>query len=100
MDNGGGKKRKHFTEKTKRDIIIEQDNSCNICGQKFSKDVKPQFDHIDGKEDNSPDNCQALCANCHNNKSIEETEERAEKNRKNGNDEFGLGYENFGDIGF
>ncbi len=50
--------------KTKQKAALEKQNyRCNDCGKK--SDVW-DFDHTDGNSlNNSLDNCQALCPNCH-----------------------------------
>jgi len=48
-------------------ILELQKNRCNICKNKIKE---CDFDHIDGDSSNdSLSNCQALCPNCHANKS-------------------------------
>jgi len=78
------KDRKDFTCAVKIDTLIEQGFCCNIkkCHKGFTKDVRPHFDHIHGRTDKSPENCQALCPNCHNTKSVNENKEDAERQRK------------------
>jgi len=57
------KARKDFSKSTKEPTMKKQKNRCNDCGKK-SKHL--DFDHIDGNSsNNSLDNCQALCPNCH-----------------------------------
>ena len=64
------KTRKPFSEKTKKITLEKQHYRCKACRNK-SKNW--DFDHIDGdSSNNSLENCQALCPNCH-----------AEKSRKN-----------------
>ncbi len=62
--------RKDFTDTTKRDTIIKQGFVCNSCN------LSPkhwEYHHRDGnRSNNSPENCEGLCLNCH-----------AEKHRKN-----------------
>ena len=56
-------KRKYFSNQTKEKTLQAQNNRCADCGQK--SDVW-DFDHKDGNRgNNSLDNCQALCPNCH-----------------------------------
>lgn len=74
------KKRKGFSQSQKLEIIHEQDNRCAKCPTKFSKNVKPHFDHKNGdRSDNRTSNGQALCPNCHDNKSRKENKARAKK---------------------
>jgi len=67
-------KRKSFSQATKHKVLAQQNFSCAFCKEKLkAKD----FDHIDGdNSNNSLDNCQALCPNCHAKKT------RHVKNRK------------------
>ena len=61
------KRRKSFPKSTKDKALIMQNYHCNGCGKK--SDVW-DFDHADGNSsNNSLDNCQALCPNCHAKKS-------------------------------
>jgi len=56
-------KRKRFSKKTKDAVLMAQNNCCRACFQYLEV---PEFDHIDGdRSDNSVENCQALCPNCH-----------------------------------
>src|SRR3990172_865620 len=66
----GKSNRKEFSEKTKKATLTKQKYWCNNCKKKLGL---YDFDHIDGnRSNNSPENCQALCLNCH-----------AKKTRKN-----------------
>lgn len=57
------KARKNFSKATKEIVLKIQKNKCKDCGRK-SKNW--DFDHIDGdSSNNSLNNCQALCPNCH-----------------------------------
>lgn len=57
------KARRSFSKSTKAEALKRQNYRCNICGKK--SDVW-DFDHIDGdSSNNSLENCQALCPNCH-----------------------------------
>ena len=57
------KARKSFPKPTQKISLSEQKNRCNICGKK--SDIW-DFDHIDGdRSNNNMWNCQALCPNCH-----------------------------------
>ena len=69
MYNYKGKlKRKDFSEKTKKATLIKQNHKCNICKEKLDDELF-DFDHIDGnRSNNSMENCQALCPNCHQKK--------------------------------
>jgi len=68
------KTRRDFSKTTQEIILSEQKYRCNDCGKK-SKNW--DFDHIDGdSSNNSLNNCQALCPNCHAKKT------RNIKNRK------------------
>jgi len=63
--------RKDFSESTKNYILARQGNVCNIC-KKPSKFF--DFHHIGRKDDNTSSNGEALCLECH-----------AEKTRKSKN---------------
>lgn len=91
----GGKKkgRKGFSCATKIDTLINQNFCCNNpdCHKGFTKTVRPHFDHIKGRTDNRISNCQALCPNCHNTKSVNENREEAERRRKEKEDPTNFG---------
>ena len=73
-DMSKSKTRRNFTKSTKETILSEQKNKCKDCGK---KPKNWDFDHIDGdNSNNSLNNCQALCPNCHARKT------RNIKNRK------------------
>jgi len=56
-------KRKRFSKRTKKSVLMCQNYLCRICGVYLEF---PEFDHIDGdRSNNSFFNCQALCPNCH-----------------------------------
>jgi len=76
------KDRKDFSAGTKIDTLINQGFCCAECHAGFTKRKHPHFDHIRGRSDRSPSNCQALCPNCHNNKHIEADRMNTEKQRK------------------
>lgn len=54
---------------SKRDrIILDQEGKCNHCGHSEWRGVKLplEIDHISGdRDDNSRDNLEAICGNCH-----------------------------------
>ena len=57
------KKRKRFTKATKRYTLEFQNYRCAICSRSLGV---VDFDHINGDQsNNSYLNCQALCPNCH-----------------------------------
>ena len=58
-------KRRAFNQATKNATLIRQNYRCNICG---STPENWDFDHIESRADNSYGNCQALCLDCHRNK--------------------------------
>lgn len=60
-------KTRHSFPKSIRTKTLEmQNHQCKACGKKL--DVK-DFDHIDGNSsNNSLENCQALCLDCHRKK--------------------------------
>lgn len=62
--------RQGFPESVKRQVLNNQRNKCNICqqpiGQIGARLVWYDFDHKDGNNwNNDVSNCQALCKNCH-----------------------------------
>ena len=62
--------RKGWSEKEKKQIRMKQDGKCAIC-----LEPPPRWDyhHLDGNRSNdSLDNCQGLCPNCHSVKTHEE----------------------------
>lgn len=60
------KARRAFSKPTKDKALKMQNYQCKACGKKL--DVK-DFDHIDGNSlNNSLENCQALCLECHRKK--------------------------------
>ena len=73
---GGGKrkkKRRAFSPETKQKVLRRQNYTCNVCG------VSPSnwdFDHIGDRSDNSPRNCQALCLDCHRDKTRREARQK------------------------
>ena len=61
-----GFKRMPFSADTKRIVLIAQSHKCNSCKCQLMFQGITEFDHKNGdNSDNSPLNCQALCANCH-----------------------------------
>lgn len=55
-------------DRKRRRLLIEQDYTCNRCGisEWLDQPIKLEFEHIDGDTtNNSRDNCEALCPNCH-----------------------------------
>ena len=70
--------RKSFSKFQQTEILGNQDYKCSLCHTRFSKNVHPQFDHIDGDHsNNSVENGQAICSNCHDAKSRKESQERS-----------------------
>ena len=66
-------KRRAFSPETKQKVLRRQNHKCNVCG------VSPSnwdFDHIGDRSDNSPGNCQALCLDCHRNKTTKEARQK------------------------
>ena len=66
--------RNGFSEDIRINVRISQGYRCNICGKipRFW-----EYDHINGfRIDNSPDNCQGLCLDCHREKTILEIKKR------------------------
>ena len=71
--------RKSFSKFQQTEILGNQGYECNTCNVKFSKTVHPQFDHINGiNEDNRTENGQAICSNCHDAKSRKENAKRSQ----------------------
>jgi len=71
------KKRKGFSSSQKVEIITRQNNKCKRCKTPFNKNRRPHFDHKDeNRNNNKTSNGQALCANCHDVKSLHETKRR------------------------
>ena len=68
-----GGKRRAFTAETKEFVLDRQGHCCNICG------IRPDnwdFDHIGSRSNNSARNCQALCLDCHRDKTTRESRQR------------------------
>ncbi len=60
------KARRSFSKSTKAKVLKMQNNRCKACGKKL--DVR-DFDHINvDSSNNSLENCQALCLECHRKK--------------------------------
>jgi Na+/proline symporter len=65
------RKRKHFTELVKREVIHKQKNRCATCKRKLVPYVS-NFHHVNGdRSDNRLSNCKALCIPCHRRKHVE-----------------------------
>ncbi len=74
--------RKSFSKFQQTEILGNQDYKCRNCKTRFSKNVHPQFDHIDGDHsNNSVENGQAICSNCHDAKSRKENVKRSIKQK-------------------
>ena len=74
--------RKSFSHYEQLQILAEQDYKCRQCSTRFSKNVNPQFDHIDGDNSNNHiENGQAICANCHDVKSRKENAKRSHEKK-------------------
>ena len=72
------KKRKGASPSMKEEILLRQGSKCKKCPTKFSLKVRPHIDHKDGdRSNNKPSNLQALCPNCHDQKSRRETKRRS-----------------------
>ena len=86
------RKRKSFSASQRNDILQEQNDCCAECDSRFSSRLRPHFDHTNGdRTDNRTENGQALCANCHDQKSLRESGDSVERRRKKDNDPFDLG---------
>jgi len=55
-------KKKHFTKKTRDLKLAQVNNHCEKCG-KYSEFL--ELHHKYGRADNSLENCEALCPDCH-----------------------------------
>jgi hypothetical protein len=74
--------RKSFSKFQQTEILGNQDYKCSLCHTRFAKNVHPQFDHIDGDHsNNSVENGQAICSNCHDAKSRKENQKRSIKEK-------------------
>ena len=74
--------RKSFSKYQQTEILGNQDYKCRLCHTRFAKSVHPQFDHIDGdRSNNSVENGQAICSNCHDAKSRKESQKRSIKEK-------------------
>ena len=72
-------KRRRFTKSAQIKILKLQKNRCNICENKL--DIY-DLDHIDGdSSNNSLSNCQALCLDCHAQKSRNLKQKRVKLSR-------------------
>ncbi|MDA1347198.1 MAG: HNH endonuclease signature motif containing protein [Crenarchaeota archaeon] len=73
-------KRKDFSDKTKEAVKTNQLGQCNKCG------IYPThwaFDHIAGRGDNTIENCQGLCLDCHEDKTLRDRKRYENKDMKN-----------------
>ena len=66
-------KRKPFSEDTKLRVDRKQGGRCNSCGV---IPRHPKFDHIHSRGDDSIQNCQMLCGDCHDDKTNAERKKR------------------------
>jgi len=62
--------RQDFSSEVEQQTLKKQDSKCNDCkkpiGVVKGRMVFYEYDHIDGNNNNNdPNNCQALCKNCH-----------------------------------
>ena len=74
--------RKSFSKFQQTEILANQGYECRLCHTKFAKNVHPQYDHIDGDHsNNSIENGQAICSNCHDAKSRKESQKRSIKEK-------------------
>jgi hypothetical protein len=62
-------KRRPFSATTKRIVMKEQKGKCAECGE---IPIHWEFDHINGRGDNSKENCDGLCRDCHQSKTLED----------------------------
>ena len=75
-------KKRAFTAETKERVLNRQNHKCNVCGI-YPKHL--EFDHIGSRGDNSAANCQALCLDCHADKTKRE-KRQSKNNLKNINE--------------
>ncbi len=66
-------KRRIFTQKTKSRVLKRQNYRCKNCDTSLNH---WDFDHIKSRGDNSPSNCQALCLDCHREKTSREKRQK------------------------
>jgi len=70
------KARRSFSKSTKDKVLKMQNYRCKACGKKL--DAR-DFDHIDrNSSNNSLENCQALCLECHRKKNSKDQTKEAE----------------------
>lgn len=62
--------RQSFSELTKRQVMENQNGRCNIC---YEIPKHWEFDHIHGRGNNSIGNCQGLCRDCHQKKTMDDS---------------------------
>ena len=80
--------RRSFTKFQREEILGNQDYKCRKCGTRFAKNIHPQYDHISGdNSDNTTENGQALCSNCHDIKSRTESRQRSREKKEKGRTE-------------
>ena len=65
-------KRRGFSEETKKTILRIQNYRCAIFGCRFRNSKLLEFDHINGRNNNTLRNCQALCPTHHRLKTMRE----------------------------
>ena len=66
-------KRRAFSKETKEKVLRSQNYLCNDCGKSAQN---WDFDHIGSRGDSSAHNCQALCLDCHRDKTTREARQR------------------------
>ena len=72
----GKTRRRSFSRDTKEHVLQSQNYRCKHCYKPFEHTDRGigylcDFDHIHGRNDDSFENCQALCPNCHARKTRE-----------------------------
>jgi 5-methylcytosine-specific restriction endonuclease McrA len=82
--SGKNNTRQHISTSDRWRIIERQRYKCKKCRKPFGEKIKPQYDHIKqvskgGKKGRDLKNIQALCANCHYNKTIRERKPKRKK---------------------
>lgn len=65
-------KRRGFSEETKKTILRIQYYRCAVFGCKFRNSHLLEFDHINGRSNNTLRNCQVLCPTHHRLKTLRE----------------------------
>jgi 5-methylcytosine-specific restriction protein A len=86
------RKRQEFDRKTRIAAFARSGGACELCGLKFIGGKRPRYDHIipdalGGKP--TLDNCQCICAPCHDAKTAKEDVPRIAKAVRQHSDHIG-----------